>query len=180
MYHEKPSRINYTFSIVIIVIGCFVGGISAYTFFNRLFKDFHRTTTQGNSIFTLDKKGSYTIYLETNHSNVNLDEYKDLNIIVRSASFKNIELTQPAFTTTYNVEGRHGISYRGFKVEEPGEHKILCWYNNQQGPDVVIAIKKNFTYSETIIFSSGIIISIFCLIFGLIWFLRTQSKRKTL
>ena len=132
--------------------------------------DPHHTPDRVRDLFLLE--------LENDSSDFDAAEYERFNVVVRSASYKTIEINEPSITTTYNIKGRHGRSFGEFEVKEPGAHKILSWYKGKDGPYVIIAVKKDLTSIEILLFTAGIIVSVLCGIFGVVWLLRTQSKRK--
>lgn len=178
MEQQVPSKKMYGLAIGIFLVGT----ILLFFFFinSGVFKQGERLIVPGESQFTLDSKGKYTIFNE--YQSVfdgkvysNEQSIPGLHVALTDPSGQTVELEPININSTYTLNGREGVGVLTFSVDEVGTYTMAGWYDNDtQATEVVVLIKKTFL-SEVFI---GIGIFIGGFIFALIVFLWTFIKRR--
>jgi hypothetical protein len=105
----------------------------------------------GQKDLTLEPDRTYTIFLEqqpvVNGQIYSTENVQSLNCAVRSVpSDVNVQLRQPAMTTSYSFGARQGKSVLEFNTFDGTTYHVSCVYGpGEQGPPTVLAIGTGIT-----------------------------------
>jgi hypothetical protein len=175
---EAPSRIMYVWALGIIVLGTV---LFAVLLFSSLVGEDTRVMVPGSTEITFEESGTYTVYHEYRTMIDGQLYATDPSVsglfvaLTEETSGREIDITSPSFTGSYTINGREGVSVFTFTIDEPGQYELHGWYEgNEQGPDVVLAIKSSMM--QDVIIAIGIFLV--CNIVGIFLFVRTFLKRR--
>ncbi len=177
-----PSRWHYVIGIAVLVVGFAVFGVFLFTRITSLAPDIQVVVPGTHEIY-LEDSGKYTVFYEyrsvvDNRIYSTGESLSGLSVTLKSKrDSREVAMSTPSGTTTYEIGGRAGVSVLKFEVAEPGTYILGADYvGGASGPDIVLAIGK-FNILGTILIALGIFFG--TLIVGGFIIGRAFLKRRT-
>jgi hypothetical protein len=99
-----------------------------YSQFSAMEKGLTQFVVPGEIELSLDKPGTYTIFLEEKSSiggrvySTPRDAISDLQVTVYSGTGQSQQLRSTRLSTSYELQGRSGTAVLEFDVKEPGQY----------------------------------------------------------
>jgi hypothetical protein len=178
---KAPSRWHYVIGIAVLVVGFAVFGVFLFTRITSLAPDIQVVVPGTHEIY-LGDSGKYTVFYEyrsvvDDRIYSTGESLSGLGVTLKSKrDSREVAMSTPSGTTTYEIGGRAGVSVLKFEVEEQGTYILSADYvGGASGPDVVLAIGK-FNILGTILIALGIFFG--TLSVGGFIILRTFLKRR--
>ncbi len=146
-----PSRWYYGLAILVVMGGGALFGVILWKNLSGLADALTQVVVPGKREVALREAGEYTIFYERESVVGNKVYSTGENIsglacaLTSKTSGSPVRLSRSTMSSTYSVGGRSGVSVWEFKVEQPGALEIACTYEGKEGPEVVLAVGKDFT-----------------------------------
>lgn len=184
----KPGRVGYLIALAIFLAGAIPSALAFSSGLSGLTEGLIRVIVPGETVVTLDKSGTYTVFHE-NPSVVDGQTFSSsvppnaLQVSITSEGGDSITMGPAGGTFTYNLSGRSGVSIGSLRVDEPGDYVLAATYS-AAGPteQTVIALghEKGKATIKTVFgaigfFASGGIATIIAIV---ILVLRSRSKSR--
>ena len=173
--------------IILIILSVMIGFLGVAGFIASLFfglkdlnKQLLRFRIPGSAELTLNEPGTYTIFHEYKSDFEGKIYNTDSNIsgltikVVEKDNGKEIPLSGPSSSTTYDFSNHSGYSIKKFKIEKPGVYVFTGEFEDES-PDTILAVgnKVTSTLLKTVLGSLTIMfltlgVSITLLVIGII------------
>lgn len=171
----------YGVSAVLLVIGIALSLTLVFQLLGGSEKDL-RFVAPGSKEFTVDKEGTYTIFYE--HKSVvdgkvylTDENIPGLLVLVQEKQSEDPVKLVKSTNSSYNLNGREGVSLFKFKIEKPGTYDLLAAYEDVDGPKIVLSVKRDFVQS-LLLGIGGTLIGVGFTLASIILFIVTYLKRK--
>ena len=179
--NKAPSRWHYVIGSAVLIVGFAVFGVFLFTRITSLAPDIQVVVPGTHEIYPEDS-GKYTVFYEyrsvvDDRIYSTGESLSGLGVTLESKrDSREVAMSTPSGTTTYEIGGRAGVSVLKFEVEEPGTYILSADYvGGASGPDIVLAIGK-FNILGTILIALGIFFG--TLIVGGFIIVRAFLKRR--
>lgn len=145
----QPSVWYYGLAVLIIILGFVAFAGYLFSGISNIESGLVQMTAPGNAERDLTVPGEYTIFYENNtyfqgRFYNTAEQIPGLQISVSEKASGKTLVTYSATGTTYSMGGRSGQSIAAFRVERGGTHWINTSYPKVPGPEVVLAVGKEF------------------------------------
>jgi len=148
----RPSRWYYACAGVVFVAGWVLFGLLLIKNLSGMGAKLQQVVVPGEAEITLREPGEYTIFYEYQSVVGNRVYSTEQNLsgleceLVSKAKNARIALSPSSMNSTYELGGRSGKSVFEFRIIQPGVYELSAGYpEGQQGPEVVLAVGKDFT-----------------------------------
>ena len=165
---KVPSERHYVIGIAVLIVGIavliagfVVFGVFLFTRITSMAPDI-QVVVPGTQEIQLADSGKYTVFYEyrsvvDNKVYSTGESLSGMVVTLKSKEdSREVAMSSPSGTSTYEIGGRAGVSMLEFQIEEPGTYILSADYvGGGGGPDVVLAIGK-FSILGTILIALGI------------------------
>lgn len=160
--------VRHIVSAIIFVLGMSALGYLIFYGWTHYNVEYQRITVPGQHELMLDKPGTYTIFYEY-YSVLNGKEYNNssstpdlLYAVTDLSSGKQLKLTAPQGSSTYESDEHEGRSLLEFDVLKPGKYEVAARYEDvEEGPELVLAVGQDFILQIILCFLGGIMLLTF-------------------
>ena len=178
---EAPSRWHYGIGVAVWIVGFVIFAVFLATLITGILPQI-QVVVPGTHEIHLEEPGKYTVFYEY-RSVIDSKVYstgESLSgmwaTLKSKEDSREVVLSRPSGSSTYETGGRAGVSVLEFEIDEPGTYIFAANYSDGvSGPDVVLAIGQ-FKLLGTILGGLGIFFG--TLIIGGFIIVRTFLKRR--
>jgi hypothetical protein len=178
---EVPSRWHYAIGVAVLIVGFVIFTVLLLTQLTGSTPQIQVVVPGVHEIY-LAESGKYTVFYEY-QSVIDGRIYLTgeslppiLCTLKSKEDSREVVLSRPSGSGTYEIGGRAGVSMLEFEIEEPGTYIFTANYSDDVSePEVVFAIGQ-FKLLSTILISLGILFG--TLIVGGFIIVRTFLKRQ--
>jgi len=145
---KAPSKKGYALAGGILAIGIILCVVLLSLSLSSDNLD-EQVVVPGFKELTFDKEGTYTIFYEY-RSVVDGKVYQTdqsisgLQVLLEDKATNNPVELKNSTSSTFNVNGREGVSVFTFDIDEPGTYVLSAWYDGSQDTEVVLSVKEGF------------------------------------
>ncbi len=174
--------------VAVSIVGFVIFGVFLFNRLSDLAPDI-QVVVPGTHEIQLEESGKYTVFYEyrsvvDNKVYSTGESLSGMIVTLQSKKdFREVAMSRPSGSTTYEIGGRAGVSVLEFEIDEPGTYLLTADYAAaNSGPDVVFAIGKSNILSTVLIalgiFFGTLIVGGGTVIVGVVIIVRAFLKRR--
>jgi len=178
--NKVPSKKGYAIAGGILVVGVILCIVLLSLSLSSDNMD-EQVVVPGFKELTFDETGTYTIFYEY-RSVVDGKVYQTdqsisgLQVLVEDKETNNPVELNNSTSSSFNVNGREGVSVFTFDIDQPGTYVLSAWYDGTQDTEVVLSVKEGFV-QNLLFMVFGIISASVCALIAIVIFIWTYYKR---
>lgn len=185
----SPSHWYYALAGVVFVAGWVLFALLLIKSLSGLGAKLQQVVVPGEADITLRERGEYRIFYEYQSVVGNRVYSTEENLsglkcdLVSKATNSKIALSPSSVNSTYELDGRSGKAVFQFSIDQPGVYQLSAGYpKGQQGPEIVLAVGKDFTARLLLTIFGGIALVFasfaIAVAIALIAFLKRSKKKE--